>query len=86
MDVHVRLTQPGSGWFPSASNSEEFAVHRNSTEPKRSALVAMVPPRLPNPAGWVTFTGLLEIGGAIGLSDPAYREARGGMSAVVLFG
>ncbi|MFI6365928.1 DoxX family protein [Nocardia sp. NPDC050630] len=39
-------------------------------EPKRGALIAMVPPRLPNPAGWVTFTGLLEIGGAIGLLIP----------------
>ncbi|MFX0575240.1 DoxX family protein [Nocardia nepalensis] len=39
-------------------------------EPKRGALIAMVPPRLPNPAGWVTLTGLLEIGGAIGLLIP----------------
>lgn len=39
-------------------------------EPRRGALIAMVPPRLPNPAGWVTFTGLLEIGGAIGLLIP----------------
>ncbi|MEV0245679.1 DoxX family protein [Nocardia sp. NPDC050712] len=40
-------------------------------EPRRSALVAMVPPRLPNPGAWVTLTGVLEIAGAVGLLIPA---------------
>ncbi|MEU8901821.1 DoxX family protein [Nocardia sp. NPDC048505] len=40
-------------------------------EPRRSALIAMVPPRLPNPGAWVTLTGVLEIAGAIGLLIPA---------------
>ncbi|WP_194814891.1 DoxX family protein [Nocardia sp. XZ_19_385] len=40
-------------------------------EPRRSALVAMVPPQLPNPGVWVTLTGVLEIAGAIGLLIPA---------------
>ncbi|GAB2639369.1 DoxX family protein [Nocardia goodfellowii] len=40
-------------------------------EPRRGALVAMVPPRLPNPGAWVTGTGVLEIAGAVGLLIPA---------------
>ncbi|MEV6275546.1 hypothetical protein [Nocardia sp. NPDC051832] len=40
-------------------------------EPRRGALVAMVPPRLPNPGAWVALTGVLEIAGAIGLLIPA---------------
>lgn len=36
----------------------------------RGDLVRMVPPQLPNPAALVTFTGLAEIAGAIGLLVP----------------
>ncbi|MEV6771177.1 hypothetical protein AB0N05_21415 [Nocardia sp. NPDC051030] len=39
-------------------------------EPKRSALLAMVPPQLPNPAAWIALTGVLEFGGAVGLLIP----------------
>ncbi|MBF6326940.1 DoxX family protein [Nocardia transvalensis] len=38
--------------------------------PRRDALIAMVPPRLPSPAGLVTLTGVLELAGAIGLLIP----------------
>lgn len=41
------------------------------TEPRRTALIAMVPPRLPNPAALVTLTGILELAGAAGLLIPA---------------
>ncbi|WP_067533589.1 DoxX family protein [Nocardia crassostreae] len=39
-------------------------------QPRRGALIGMVPPQLPNPAAWVTLTGVLEIAGAIGLLLP----------------
>ncbi|MFE2995410.1 DoxX family protein [Nocardia sp. NPDC059246] len=39
-------------------------------QPRRDGLIAMVPPRLPNPAGLVTLTGVLELAGAIGLLIP----------------
>ncbi|GGK44291.1 DoxX family protein [Nocardia camponoti] len=39
-------------------------------EPRRSALIEMVPPKLPNPTALVTLTGVLEIAGAIGLLIP----------------
>ncbi|MFG1791012.1 DoxX family protein [Nocardia sp. NPDC049149] len=39
--------------------------------PRREALVAMVPPKLPNPAALVTLTGVLELAGAAGLLIPA---------------
>ncbi|MFF0493405.1 DoxX family protein [Nocardia sp. NPDC004068] len=38
--------------------------------PRRDGLIAMVPPRLPAPAALVTFTGILELAGAIGLLIP----------------
>ena len=37
---------------------------------RRAGLIAMVPPRLPNPAMLVTATGILEILGAVGLLIP----------------
>ncbi|MFC9996060.1 DoxX family protein [Nocardia sp. NPDC127526] len=43
-------------------------------EPRRSGLIAMVPPRFPNPAAWVTLTGVLEVAGAIGLLVPLAPE------------
>ncbi|MET8650828.1 DoxX family protein [Nocardia aurea] len=39
-------------------------------QPRRDALIAMVPPRLPNPATLVTVTGVLELVGALGLLIP----------------
>ncbi|WP_216911915.1 DoxX family protein [Nocardia noduli] len=39
-------------------------------QPRRDALIAMVPPRLPNPATLVTVTGILELAGALGLLIP----------------
>ncbi|CAM4488622.1 DoxX family protein [Nocardia ninae] len=39
--------------------------------PRREALVAMVPPNLPNPAALVALTGVLELAGAAGLLIPA---------------
>ncbi|MFQ6395788.1 DoxX family protein [Nocardia sp. KC 131] len=43
-------------------------------EPRRSALVEMVPPRLPNPTALVALTGVLEIAGAIGLLIPPFAK------------
>ncbi|MCV7090936.1 MULTISPECIES: DoxX family protein [Mycobacterium] len=43
--------------------------------PLRRDLVAIVPPRLPAPGYLVTFTGLLELLGAVGLLVPATRVA-----------
>ncbi|MVU81471.1 DoxX family membrane protein [Nocardia sp. ET3-3] len=39
-------------------------------QPRRDGLIAMVPPRLPNPAALVTVTGFLELAGAVGLLIP----------------
>jgi uncharacterized membrane protein len=43
--------------------------------PLRRDLVAIVPPRLPAPGYLVTFTGLLELLGAVGLLVPETRVA-----------
>jgi uncharacterized membrane protein len=40
----------------------------------RADLMRMVPPALGNPGFWVTFTGLAEIAGAIGILIPATRR------------
>lgn len=48
------------------------AAHFTAT---RGDLVRMVPPQLPNPGALVTFTGLAEIAGAIGLMVPAVARA-----------
>ena len=48
------------------------AAHFNSM---RADLVRMVPPGVPNPEFMVTFTGLCEILGAIGLLVPRTRRA-----------
>ncbi|MFD6390716.1 DoxX family protein [Nocardia sp. NPDC060259] len=40
-------------------------------EPRRSALIAMVPPSLPNAPALVALTGVLELAGAVGLLIPA---------------
>lgn len=43
--------------------------------PLRADLIAIVPPRLPAPAGLVSVTGALELLGAAGLLVPATRTA-----------
>jgi uncharacterized membrane protein len=43
--------------------------------PLRTALIAIVPPRLPAPGMLVTVTGVLELLGAVGLLVPATRVA-----------
>lgn len=48
------------------------AAHFNSLRPD---LIAMVPPFVPNPGFMVTFTGLCEVLGAIGLLVPRTRRA-----------
>ncbi|SKC78407.1 DoxX family protein [Krasilnikoviella flava] len=52
--------------------------------PRRSALVAMVPPRFARPELLVTVTGALEIAGAAGLLLPATRTAAGICLALLL--
>ncbi|MEU4679512.1 DoxX family membrane protein [Micromonospora sp. NPDC023737] len=55
------------------------------TEPRRSGLVAMVPPRLPRPALLVTVTGVLELAGAAALLIPATdRWAAAGLGLLML--
>jgi uncharacterized membrane protein len=56
------------------------AAHFNSTRPD---MVAMVPPFVPNPEFMVTFTGIAEILGAIGLLVPRTRRIAG--LALILF-
>jgi uncharacterized membrane protein len=56
------------------------AAHFNSM---RADMVAMVPPGVPNPELMVTFTGLCEILGAIGLLVP--RTRRVAAVALILF-
>jgi uncharacterized membrane protein len=48
------------------------AAHFNSMRPE---LVAMVPPWIPAPGAMVTFTGLCELAGAVGLLVPRTRRA-----------
>jgi uncharacterized membrane protein len=43
--------------------------------PLRAGLIAIVPPRLPAPGLLVSFTGVLELFGAVGLLVPATRIA-----------
>src|ERR1700760_1316187 len=45
--------------------------------PLRGNLIAIVPPRLPAPGLLVSFTGVLELLGAVGLLIPATRIAAG---------
>jgi uncharacterized membrane protein len=40
----------------------------------RDDLIRMVPPALGNPGFWVTFTGVAEVAGAIGILIPATRR------------
>ena len=51
---------------------------------RRDALIAMVPPRLPNPAVLVTVTGVLELAGAAGLLLPATARVAAACLAVLM--
>lgn len=53
-------------------------------QPRRDALLAMVPPRIPAPEALVTVTGVLEAAGAVGLLVPATRTAAALCLAVLL--
>ncbi|MGK5738322.1 DoxX family protein [Micromonospora sp. URMC 103] len=54
-------------------------------EPRRSGLIAMVPPRLPRPGLLVATTGVLELAGAVGLLVPATaRWAAAGLGLLML--
>ncbi|MFJ4651252.1 DoxX family protein [Nocardia sp. NPDC088792] len=52
--------------------------------PRRDALIAMVPPRLPAPARLVTLTGILESAGAVGLLIPIFAPAAAACLAVLM--
>lgn len=52
--------------------------------PRREALVAMVPPQLPNPAALVALTGVLELAGGAGLLIPATSKLAAGALIVML--
>ena len=56
------------------------AAHFNSMRPD---MIAMVPPAVPNPAFMVTFTGISEILGAVGLLVP--RTRRIAAAALIVF-
>ncbi|MBB5911992.1 putative membrane protein [Nocardia transvalensis] len=52
--------------------------------PRRDALIAMVPTRLPAPAGLVTLTGVFEAAGAVGLLIPPVAPVAAILLAVLL--
>jgi uncharacterized membrane protein len=58
------------------------AAHFNSM---RADMIAMVPPSVPNPAFMVTFTGVCEILGALGLLVPQTRRLAAAALIVFLF-
>lgn len=53
-------------------------------QPRRDALIEMVPPRLPNRAGLVTATGILESAGTAGLLIPPVAPVAAICLAVML--
>src|SRR6478609_6129310 len=72
---------PLDGWPPALTAGLVamllLTASAHFTSPRRAALVAMVPPRLPRPELLVTVTGVLELAGAAGLLLPATRTAAG---------
>ena len=58
------------------------AAHFNNM---RADMIAMVPPSVPNPAFMVTFTGVCEILGAVGLLVPHTRRVAAAALIVFLF-
>lgn len=86
--VTVTLVARGLGWWgvggldgwPQAVTAGLVAMlaltsSAHFLRPRRDALVAMVPERLPRPGLLVTVTGVLEVAGAVGLLVPATRPA-----------
>ncbi|MEV0341234.1 hypothetical protein AB0H49_19625 [Nocardia sp. NPDC050713] len=54
-------------------------------QPRRSALIEMVPPRLPAAPALVALTGVLEVAGAVGLLIPATAAlAAAGLAALLV--
>lgn len=53
-------------------------------QPRRDALIAMVPPTLPSAPLLVTVTGVLELAGAVGLLIPASAPVAAGCLAVLM--
>ncbi|MFC0507993.1 DoxX family protein [Micromonospora costi] len=77
------------GWSPAlrVGLAAMFALTgiAHFAEPRRSGLVAMVPPRLPRPGLLVTVTGVLELAGAAALLIPATaRWAAAGLGLLML--
>ncbi|MFD4431812.1 hypothetical protein [Nocardia sp. NPDC058497] len=54
-------------------------------EPRRQALIAMVPPSLPGAPALVTLTGVLELAGAVGLLIPATSRLAAACLFALLF-
>ncbi|WP_282786083.1 MULTISPECIES: DoxX family protein [unclassified Nocardia] len=54
------------------------------TQPKRDALIAMVPPAFPNAAAMITLTGVLEAAGAVGLLLPPVAPVAAACLAALL--
>jgi uncharacterized membrane protein len=84
--VVVTLAARGGGWlgweytatWPAAAAvglAAMFVVTgvAHFVQPRRNGLVAIVPPKLPQPGLLVTVTGVLELLGAVGLLIPATR-------------
>jgi uncharacterized membrane protein len=83
--VVVTLAARGGGWlgweytatWPAAAVglAAMFVVTgvAHFVQPRRNGLVAIVPPKLPQPGLLVTVTGVLELLGAVGLLIPATR-------------
>ncbi|GAB2509770.1 DoxX family protein [Nocardia heshunensis] len=82
----------GSGWLDSWPHAVRIGLaamfvltaSAHFLQPRRDGLIAMVPPRLPNPAALITLTGVLEVAGAIGLLVPWAATAAAICLAVML--
>lgn len=72
----------GHGWLDSWTHATALGLaamfvltaSAHFLQPRRDALIEMVPPRLPNPPALVTLTGVLEVAGAVGLLIPATAD------------
>lgn len=80
------------GWVPAVTGGLAimFALMAvaHFAQPRRDALIAMVPPRLPRAATLVTVTGVLELAGAVGLVIPSTSRLAAiclGLLLIVMF-
>ncbi|MGY2028289.1 DoxX family protein [Nocardia gipuzkoensis] len=72
----------GNDWLDSWAHSTALGLavmlvltaSAHFLQPRRDALIAMVPPRLPNAPALVTLTGVLELAGAVGVLIPATAD------------